>query len=315
MLISIIVPTFNVEKYIEKCINSLLNQDIKDYEIIVVDDCSTDQTVQVVKKVAKSRVKIIEKEFNSGLSDTRNIGIKAANGKYVMFVDSDDWIENNCLGKIVNFICNNKNIDVLYLGHILEKQGNKIASHGYLSPTNCVYSAHEFLISELSQRSPLPVPACFGVYRRNFIVENNLFFYSGVLHEDELWTPMILLQADTVGTLDLNFYHYIIRDDSISQKRSAKNGLDMIHSCKILEKRVSELEDIKLRRLMDNHIAKLYMKAMCRGKLYRRQYAKDLERFFPFKKAYHRKEKIKSIIFAVNYRMYYILDMFAGNNI
>ena len=102
MKISVVVPVYNVENYISKCVSTLLNQGYDDYEIIIVDDGSKDRSIEIVKNTFKdSRIKIIRQE-NKGLSGARNTGLRAASGDYVWFVDSDDWIEENCLPEIVN---------------------------------------------------------------------------------------------------------------------------------------------------------------------------------------------------------------------
>ena len=96
--VSVIVPVYNVEKYLKRCLDSLINQTLKDIEIIVVNDGSTDNSLDILNKYAEndSRIKVIDKE-NSGVSDCRNIAMKQMKGKYIMFVDSDDWIDNNAL--------------------------------------------------------------------------------------------------------------------------------------------------------------------------------------------------------------------------
>ena len=89
---SIIVPAYNVEKYIEKCIDSILNQSYKNYEVIVINDGSTDNTLNILNKKYKDKVKIYSKE-NGGLSSARNYGVLKSSSKYILFVDSDDWLE------------------------------------------------------------------------------------------------------------------------------------------------------------------------------------------------------------------------------
>ena len=105
MFISVIVPVYNVEEYLDKCLESLLNQHYSDMEIVVVDDKSTDGSLNIAKKYEKyTNVKVIAKEKNSGLSDTRNVGIKESCGQYIMFLDSDDYVENGCIAKIQGII-------------------------------------------------------------------------------------------------------------------------------------------------------------------------------------------------------------------
>ena len=139
---------------------------------------------------------------------------------------------------------------------------------------------------------------------------------NGLLHEDELWTPTVLLMATRVGTMGLYFYHYQIRKNSITQRKDkTKNGLDIIAICKMLSISASRIKDSELRRLMNNHIAMVYMKGMCKGRLYRGEYRNNINRFFPLENSCFVKDKIKSIIFALNLKIYYYLDSKLGHNI
>ena len=99
---SIIVPVYNVKKYIRQCIESIQNQTFKDFEAIFIDDCGNDDSIKTVEVFAKNdeRIKIIHHDKNLGLSAARNTGLRAATGEYILCVDSDDWIENDCLEKI-----------------------------------------------------------------------------------------------------------------------------------------------------------------------------------------------------------------------
>ena len=123
MDLSIIIPVYNVEKYIEKCLLSCIKQDIsyEDYEIVVVNDGSPDNSITIVERIAKdySNIRIINQE-NQGLSGARNTGMKHAKGNYIWFVDSDDYIEENCLGRIVSYL--NGDLDILQLQyrHVFE---------------------------------------------------------------------------------------------------------------------------------------------------------------------------------------------------
>ena len=121
MFISVIVPVYNVEKYLDKCLESLLNQHYSDMEIVVVDDKSTDGSLNIAKKYEKhTNVKVVAKEKNSGLSDTRNVGIKESCGQYIMFLDSDDYVENGCIAKIQGIIEKENAPDIIYFGYYEE---------------------------------------------------------------------------------------------------------------------------------------------------------------------------------------------------
>lgn len=315
MFLSIVVPAYNVEKYINRCISSLEKQNIKDYEIIIINDHSEDNTINIVNTRAENNIRILNKPVNTGLSDVRNIGIEAAMGEFIMFVDSDDYIEPNVLLDIKKFVLKHNKPDVVYLGYYIENNGEVNKKKGFISKTNCIFPGITFLKNELYNRC-LPIPACFAIYKKDFLVANDLRFAYGLLHEDELWTPIVLLTATTVGTMDLYFYHYLIREDSITQKKDkTKNGLDLLKISEFLSFIISKVEDLELKRLMNNHIAMIYMKSMCRGQLYRKQYKKSINRFLPLKKAYFLKDKIKAIIFAINLKLYYYLDLKLGHNI
>ena len=311
MLFSIIVPIYNVEKYLNKCIDSLVEQNFQDAEIILIDDCSTDRSLEIAKSYESvPNLKVISKKVNSGLSDTRNIGLKEAMGKYVLFLDSDDYVEKDCLSKISKIIKKNKEPSVIYFGYYEEYEGKDHQKniYGYVSCKNQLYTSEEFAISELKKRN-LYAAACFGIYKRELIIKNKLFFKSGVLHEDELWTPQVILNARTIYTSDYIYYHYLRRANSITKKQDkTKNGIDMLNNCKELEQLLLNIKDPILKKYMDNHIAMLYMKGMSEGKLYEKDKRKYVDRFYPLKKACFMEDRMKAILFMVSLKLYYILN-------
>ena len=231
MFISVIVPVYNVEKYLDKCLESLLNQHYSDMEIVVVDDKSTDGSLNIAKKYEKhTNVKVVAKEKNSGLSDTRNVGIKESCGQYIMFLDSDDYVENGCIAKIQGIIEKENAPDIIYFGYYEEYESTdkQLIKYGYVSAKNRSFTGEKFALEELKQRN-LYAAACFGVYKRAFIVENQLYFESGILHEDELWTPQVILRANKVYTSDYVFYHYLRRNGSITRSgNKTKHAQDML---------------------------------------------------------------------------------------
>ena len=312
MFLSIIVPAFNVENYIRKCIDSLLNQTVGDYEIVVVNDGSIDRTGEIIKNSYKDKVTYVDKEKNTGLSDTRNIGMRYAVGEYIIFVDGDDYVESDCVDKIKEKIEMSPETDVAYMGYYKEKEGECIKHQGFESENNKIWKAEDFLISELGKRK-FPVPACFAVYKRKFLIENNLQFTTGIFHEDELWSAEVALKAKQVMTTNICYYHYVIRAGSITQKKDlTQNGLDVVFICNKMMNMLNTIENPRLKKLFANHIAMLYMKGMCRGRLYRREYKDSFDRSIPLKLAYFRKDKLKAALFAVSPKLYYIADLKYG---
>jgi len=227
MLFSIIVPIFNVEQYLEQCISSLITQDISNYEIILIDDCSTDKSGIIAQEWSKkdSKISYYRKKVNSGLSDTRNYGIKVAKSDYILFIDSDDYIDKNVLGSLKSIIIKNNRPDIVYLGYYLEKQGKYEKKYNYFCDKNVLMNSRQFMKKELQQRN-LPIAACFAVYRRQYIIDHTLLFKTGIYHEDELWSPQILYNSNLVYISDMIFYHYVIRQGSITtSKDKTKNGI------------------------------------------------------------------------------------------
>ena len=315
MFLSVIVPAYNVEQYIDKCIESLLNQDIDDYEIIIVNDASNDNTVDKVKNWIDDRIIFVNKEKNSGLSSTRNEGMKIAKGKYIAFVDSDDYLEINSFSKLKKQIEAFKDIDAIYMGYYLHREKQTKLCYDFYSEKNRKFEAFSFLEFELRHRR-FPVPACFAIYRRDFLESNSIFFQTGILHEDELWSPIILLSAKIVATTDICIYHYIIRSGSITQKKNrTQNGIDKLYICEQLLVMTKDIQDEKLKKLMNNHIAMLYMKAMCEGKLYRKEYNQKIDRTFPIKNVCFLKDIVKAILFTISLRIYYVLDRIMGQKL
>ena len=307
---------YNVEKYIDKCIQSILLQSINqnDFEIILVDDKSTDNTLKSVEKwLDHDNIKLIKKESNTGLSDTRNKGLAIAEGDYVLFIDSDDYIEKSTLQTFYDIIFDNQP-DVIYGGYIEEYgNGKYYKRYGYKSTSDRMYTASDYMKSELKHRN-LFAPAPFAAYKTNLIISNNLFFKIGILHEDEQWTPRVLMEAKTVYLSSFCFYHYFKRQGSITTRKDrTKNGLDLISTCTELEKvAIRKITDKLLLKLYFNQLAKLYMKAASIGELWRAEYRGCVDRLFPIKHAIFPFDIVKSLLFLFSIRAYCKLNTFTG---
>ena len=225
MKLSIIIPVYNVERYIERCLASIVNDQNLDaslYEIIVVNDGTKDNSMEIVEKYAKrhSNISVINQK-NQGLSVARNTGMKAAQGDYLWFIDSDDWITENSIRSILSALKNN--IDILQLQYQLCYEDGRIEA---VKP--CVIKS---VVSGVYQtlRGGVDVPAQFSIYRRQFLFENNFEFYPGVYHEDVEFKPRVLLAAQGVCSLPLVCYNYFQRTSgSITAQFKLRNGIDML---------------------------------------------------------------------------------------
>lgn len=206
MKLSIIVPVFNTEKYIEKCISSLLNQDINDYEIIVVNDGTKDRSIDIIRqKFQDPRIIIVEQE-NGGLSKARNFGLRQSHGEYIYFVDSDDYISENCLGSILKNI--DDDYDLLYFNGYYRHKGEQ---EEFISNNNNTLSG-----KTLSMKNPF-VTAWLYIYKKSFLVDNSYFFHEGIYHEDLLFTPTVLYKSNRVKPIGQSIYHVNVNPNSITR--------------------------------------------------------------------------------------------------
>jgi len=218
--LSIIIPVYNVEKYVEKCLLSCAQQDCGSaiYEIIVVNDGTNDNSLTIVEDVASKYDNIyITSQLNAGLSEARNKGLSLAKGEYVWFVDSDDWIDTNCLTDIMKHL---NGIDVLAMGCRFIING-KPSTEYRVSDENAI-SGKILLAKGIIKAAP------FYVYKRSFLDEYGLRFMPGVYHEDFEFTPRMLYFADNMKVYKGIVYNYLIREGSIMQTVSPKRSFDYV---------------------------------------------------------------------------------------
>lgn len=216
MILSIIVPVYNVEKYLERCVDSLIDQnlDIEDYEIILVNDGSTDDSQKVAECLVDkySNVSLYCQE-NRGLSGARNTGMRHAKGKYFLFVDSDDYLEKNCLKHLIDVSLEN-NLDICHFSLISVRDWGsfrgKIGSLKY----NTLYSGTDIL-----REGHLIGSACSNLYRSAFLHANDLFFHEGITHEDVEFTTRLFCHCPKVMLVNDIVYYYIYNSQSLSKDK------------------------------------------------------------------------------------------------
>ena len=210
--LSIIVPVYNVNKYIIRCIDSIYNQISRHVEIIVVNDGSTDNSLELVQEYAegKDEIRIINQN-NKGLSGARNTGLHFSNGLYVWFVDSDDYICSSAVATILNIInCDNSQLDLIAFNTKCVYENNSSATKivvrsstksGIIN-SNQLYGCYKWPYSG----------AQFYVYRKRFLNESGIFFKEGIFFEDILFTPQIIVNAKSIYYLNDALYCYSIRN-------------------------------------------------------------------------------------------------------
>jgi glycosyltransferase involved in cell wall biosynthesis len=211
-LFSVIVPVFNVAPYLRRAIDSVLNQNYtEEVEIIFVDDGSTDESGSICDEYAKSQVniRVIHKK-NEGLSSARNAGLDIATGEYIVFLDSDDWLDSDALSIFQNALATDKP-DLIFFSHRCAFSDGTIKLRSPIEgPFEIILEIDNFLLTHL-----LNIEAWSMVYRRKFLEEKKLRFIKGIFHEDEIFTMQAGCAAKTIINLNYDGYNYFQRSDSI----------------------------------------------------------------------------------------------------
>lgn len=213
---------YNVEKFIGKCLDSCFCQDIplSDYEVICVNDGSPDRSVDIAREYASkfSNLKVINRQ-NGGLSAARNTGIDCAEGDYVMFLDSDDWIAENCLANICRQL-DEERPDILAIcaANMIDNKPVRRVSHKGKLPIPGI----EVLRSRIDACAP------FSITRRELLNDNQLRFYEGIYHEDSEFTPRLFYYAKKVSFTDDIIYYVYQNPESITRKPNPKKIFDVI---------------------------------------------------------------------------------------
>lgn len=239
-LISVIVPVYNVEDYLEECINSILSQTYTNLEILIVNDGSTDNSLEILQKFSQkdSRISVFTKE-NGGLSSARNYAIDRANGKYFTFIDSDDYIDNNYIEILMKgLIDNDADISIVNYHHVIEgKIKNFINNDGTIS----VFSAKEIIEKMYSKENDfigmLQMAQC-KLYKRKLF--DNIRYPLGKKYEDAFTTYKLYLNSTKIVYVNKSLYSYRIRAGSITQSGYSVSDLDVLE---MFEERIRILKE------------------------------------------------------------------------
>src|SRR5574344_1521706 len=218
-LISIIIPCFNVAPYIQRCLDSVASQTYRNIEVLLIDDCGTDNTIDIIKAFIDEykgdlAFRVFKQECNKGVSCARNRGIEESKGEYIYFLDSDDSITGNCIETMVKPVMMDSSVEMVV--------GNyKIIGplyFGLFMMQERTYSANEIIEGQFTY-------AIYGMpwnklIRRDFIIRNNLFFVAGIIHEDVLWSYYCALCLNTLHIVLTRTYNYYVHPGSITTSDS-----------------------------------------------------------------------------------------------
>lgn len=303
-LFSIIVPVYKVEKYLNQCVDSLLNQTYKNFEVILVDDGSPDNCPAICDEYAEkdNRIKVVHKS-NGGLSNARNEGVKNANGKYLLFVDSDDYYGDN---------------EFLYkLSEHIKKYSSQVVNfpfRTFSAKTGEFYGDQAYSLDEITlnglkskkeqiqfliENDKLQISACTYAIKRLLFIEKELFFEEGLLSEDVEWAMRMLSVVEKISFLNApGLYSRRGREGSISSSIKHKNISDLIY---IIEKNINKFKsaDYEVEKILLNYISYQYtivLALLCRvnDKKFERETLKKLKNY-EFLLDYKLNPKVKKV--------------------
>lgn len=214
MRLSIIIPVYNVEQYLERCVESCENQDIpkEDYEIIIVNDGSPDNSLQIAQNLATkySNIVVISQE-NQGLSGARNTGMNNAKGKYLWFVDSDDYIVENCISRVL-CLCEDNDLDICHFSLNVMDENLAVKKFTHSTPNEVLVRGRDVILRNVSD---VVCSACSNFYNRKFLKDNDLCFTLGLTQQDTEFNGRVFCVAKRCMFVDDSMYVYFYNAESI----------------------------------------------------------------------------------------------------
>ena len=247
--VSIVIAVYNTEKYLKKCLDSIRNQTYMNLEVIMVNDGSTDNSIDILQKYEKedNRFKLYE-QSNQGPGAAKNMGLTQSTGDYLIFIDSDDWIDKDFIEKCVEKASIN-NADIIYCDYIKETQDGQIIKYGKLS--NYSNETLENIV-KLNMTEKIPCGASKKMIKRSIIKKSNACFSDVVAGEELQYTLRSVIAAKSIEFSSDSYYHYVQRAGSQSKKHC-----DYTNNISVLE------NELKLNNLMEKYIDIFQTKIVC----------------------------------------------------
>lgn len=263
MKFSIIIPIFNVAQYLPKCLDSVLAQTCADFEAVCVNDGSTDNSLEILEEYQEKdpRIKVVS-QANGGLSAARNVGLLHAQGDYVFFLDSDDWIEPDAL-KILSEKLSDEDM-VCFSGRRYLEAENKYEEPDKMKSESDISGWEYYQKHALESRKFAFVCVVLRLYRRQFLQENDLKFTEGIYHEDNMFTPVVCYYAKKVKVISDCLYDYRVRGNSIMTTRSIKHNKDILYIANTLSEffvSKSDMEKTVVYRALTQHYQAVFKNA------------------------------------------------------
>ena len=293
MKFSIIIPVYNVEKYIKKCLESIMSQTYNNYEVIIINDGSPDNSEKIIKDYIKDKENFhYYKKENGGLSDARNYGLQYITGEYLIFIDSDDYIENKLLEKLHKKI-EEQSYDII---RYELKEVNEDYEIIDIPQRLNIKNTNKYNILKSIFKSKYIEPAWLYAYKTSFWKKNKFKYAKGKIHEDYGLTPIIFSKAKNIGYIDYIGYNYVQRENSI---------MNQVNYEKII-KRVNDFKEhfLEHKKVIKNNCKenKLILSFSALAMLYKVRELKEKER----KEYIHflKQERVIKKIYPLNIKMY-----------
>ena len=306
--LSVIVPVYNTEKYLKRCVDSILNQKMKDYEIIIVNDGSLDNSEEIIKKYEQQYSNIIKyyKKENGGLSDARNYGVAKATGNYICFIDSDDYIAEDLFEKLEKYI--EQDVDLIKYKCIKVNEQNEIIEK-VTGPVFDKKSGQE-AFNELYSSDVLMETAWLYLYKTKYYKENNYEFPIKKYHEDWAIVPYIVLNAESIISTDIYGYYYVQTSSSITRNNSDEKifqrSKDMLEHYDNLMKKIENKQGLAYENYKIYMTNCLILKLNELPEKYHKEYIEEIKKrkIIDNLKIRDCKQLIKKIILKINIKLY-----------
>lgn len=303
-LVSIIVPIYNVEQYLNRCVESIVRQTYDNIEVLLVNDGSTDRSIDICEKWARAdaRIRVFDKT-NGGLSDARNYGLCKASGAYVLFVDSDDWIHEEMLQQLMSEM-KKSYADIVCCG-LIEATDAETSNKRWFK-TNKVFSGAEAM-SYLIDNDILTSHVMPKLYRRDILGSN--LFPKGKLFEDIYVMHNIFAKCNSVAVIPECLYYYYVRDDSISNKVALRNRMAWVEA---LQKRYDDVKDVKdeYREKLMYQIANVYSLSIVQNKFREDEIEKEFSKIKELQ-LFLKEDAVKKAVKTYASKKQYIIYMLA----
>lgn len=311
--VSIIIPVYNVEDYVGRCLESIINQTYTNIEIIVINDCSTDNSLKVIKMYEEKfdKISIINLEKNTGVSNARNLGIKKATGKYIMFCDSDDWYEKDAV-EILLQEAEKNNADFVIGNHYITKKNSK-------KVVNISKCFKEKNISKQEIVAYMNLSSSVKLMKRDLFIDNNILYSIDIKRCEEFTViPVIAYLAKNPIAIDNVIYNYYQRSNSASNTKVTDTSFFQITFERFIEKIDKEKykEEIEFRAI--NHLLYGELLVMLKSGMDKKEMINKIDSFlkeYPnFRKNKYLKKYNKAkliFIFLLRYHMIYLARQYA----